>query len=234
MTERLYQQDMTLRQFTAQVLDVWGNQVLLDRTAFFPRGGGVDCDVGILSTEAGKFVVEETIEEDEQILHVVSEEGLEQGMTVEGAIHWPRRHLLMRSHTAMHVLTGVMFNQFGARVTGNQITTGKCRVDFNFPEFDRALLERGFQRSNEIIAQDLTVRVSWIAAAGARARPELFKLEAGFPHDLNRVRLVDIEGFDAQADGGCHVARLSEIGRIVPGKAENKGKSNRRVYFTVG
>jgi len=233
MTERLYQQDMTLRQFSAEVLDVWGNQVLLDRTAFFPRGGGVECDVGFLATPAGKFAVEETIEEDGQILHIVTEEGIEPGMPVEGALHWARRHLLMRYHTATHVLTGVMFQDFGARVTGNQLTPDKGRVDFNFPEFDRALLEKGFQRSNTIIAQDRAVKVSTVPASEARARPELFKLESEFPHELERIRLVEIEGFDVQADGGCHVARLSEIGTLIPGKAENKGKSNRRVYFTV-
>lgn len=233
MTEKLYQQDVTLQHFNAVVLDVWGQTVLLDQTAFFPRGGGVDCDLGFISSPVGKFMVEDTYEEDGQILHIVAEDGLEPGMPVEGVIHWPRRQLLMRYHTAMHVLTGVMFNDFAARVTGNQITVDKARVDFNFPEFDRALLDKGFARSNEIIAQDLPVKVSTISAEEARARPDLFKLESEFPHELEQIRLVEIEGFDVQADGGCHVARLSEIGKLVPGKAENKGKSNRRVYFTI-
>jgi misacylated tRNA(Ala) deacylase len=233
MTERLYQQDMTMQSFTAEVLDVWGNSVLLDRTAFFPRGGGVDCDLGFLSTPDGRFIVEGTVEDDGQILHIVSEDGIEEGMPVEGVIHWPRRHLLMRYHTAMHVLTGVMFQDCGARVTGNQITEEKARVDFNFPEFDRALLDQGFARANEIIALDLPVKASLLSAEDAKQRPELFKLESQFPHELDQIRLIEIEGFDVQADGGCHVARLSEIGKIVPGKAENKGKSNRRVYFTI-
>ena len=154
-------------------------------------------------------------------------------MPVEGLVHWQRRHLLMRYHSATHVLTGVMFKDFNARVTGNQLTPEKGRVDFNFPEFDRALLEEGFRRANAVIARDLPVRVSFIPAAEARARPELFKLETEFRHELERIRLVEIEGFDVQADGGCHVARLSEIGTLVLTKAENKGKQNRRVYFVL-
>jgi misacylated tRNA(Ala) deacylase len=155
------------------------------------------------------------------------------GAEVEGRLDWARRFTLMRYHTAMHVLTGVMFKDFGVRVTGNQITPEKARVDFAFPEFDRTILEDGFRRSNDVIAQDLPVRVSFVSAAEAKARPELFKLETEFPHDLAELRLVEIVGFDTQADGGCHVARLSEIGKLVFTKAENKGKANRRVYFVV-
>jgi Ser-tRNA(Ala) deacylase AlaX len=106
-------------------------------------------------------------------------------------------------------------------------------VDFAFQQFDREVLEEGFRRSNALIEQDLPVQVSFVPAAEARARPELFKLETGFPHDLPELRLVDIAGFDVQADGGCHVARLKEIGRLVLTKCENKGKANRRVYFVL-
>lgn len=144
-----------------------------------------------------------------------------------------RRYLLMRYHTATHVLTGVMFQDYAVRVTGNQLTPDKARVDFAFEQFDREVLEEGFRRANALVARDLPVHVSTIPAAEARARPELFKLEATFRHDLPELRLVDIVGFDVQADGGCHVASLKEIGRLVLTKCENKGKANRRVYFVL-
>jgi len=140
---------------------------------------------------------------------------------------------LMRYHTATHVLTGVMFQQHQARVTGNQLTPEKGRVDFSFPRFDRALLEEGFAQSNALLARDLPVKVSFLPAEEARARPELFKLETAFRHELPQLRLVEIVGFDTQADGGCHVARLGEVGRLRLISSENKGKANRRVYFVV-
>jgi Ser-tRNA(Ala) deacylase AlaX len=131
------------------------------------------------------------------------------------------------------VLTGVMFKDYGVRVTGNQLTPERGRVDFAFEQFDREILEEGFRRANALIERDLPVRISFIPAAEARARPELFKLETAFRRDLPELRLVDIVGFDVQADGGCHVARLGEIGQLALTKCENKGKVNRRVYFVL-
>jgi len=207
--------------------------VVLDRTAFFPTGGGVLGDTGTLTTGNGAFAVAETVDDNGEIVHRLTHAGVAEGDTVHGAIDWARRQLLMRYHTATHVLTGVMFNDFHVRVTGNQLTPEKARVDFAFETFDREVLEEGFRRANAVVARDLPVRISFVPAEEARARPELFKLETTFPHDLAEFRLVEIVGFDTQADGGCHVSNLSEIGRLVLTKTENKGKANRRVYFVL-
>jgi Ser-tRNA(Ala) deacylase AlaX len=233
MTDRLYQRDSYLKTFEARVTAVRSEGVVLDRTAFFPTGGGVLGDEGEL-TGAGDqaYRVVETLD-DEHVLHRLDRGGLTVGDTVTGSLDWDRRYRLMRYHTATHVLTGVMFKDYQVRVTGNQLTPDKARVDFAFEQFDREVLEEGFRRSNVLIGQDLPVRISFVPAAEARARPELFKLETAFPHDLPELRLVDIEGFDVQADGGCHVASLKEIGRLVLTKCENKGKANRRVYFVL-
>jgi misacylated tRNA(Ala) deacylase len=233
MTERLYHRDAYLREFDARVTRVTRAGVALDRTAFFPAGGGVEGDTGTLSVPAGTFRVVETADEDGEIVHRLDRDGLVLGDSVQGRLDWDRRYLLMRYHTAMHVLTGVMFSDFHVRVTGNQITTDKARVDFAFEQFDRAILEEGFRRANAMVAKDLPVRISFIAAAEAHARPELFKLETGFRHDLPELRLVEIVGFDTQADGGCHVQALGEIGRLVLTRSDNKGKANRRVYFVL-
>ena len=155
------------------------------------------------------------------------------GDTVQGVLDWERRYILMRYHTATHVLTGVMFKDYNVRVTGNQLTPEKGRVDFSFETYDKAVLEAGFVKSNDLVGQNLPVEISFIPASEAQARPELFKLETGFRHDLSELRLVDIVGFDVQADGGCHVASLKEVGTLTMTKTENKGKSNRRVYFVL-
>jgi len=233
-TERLYQRDAYLRAFEARVTAVRADGVVLDRTAFFPTGGGVLGDAGTLvGPVGGPVTVMETIEDAGEIVHRLERPALAVGDAVQGELDWARRHPLMRYHTATHVLTGVMFNDYGVRVTGNQLTPDKGRVDFAFPAFDRAVLEEGFVRSNALVARDLPVRISFVPAAEALARPELFKLETGFPHDLPELRLVEIAGFDTQADGGCHVRSLGEIGRLVLTKTENKGKTNRRVYFVL-
>jgi Ser-tRNA(Ala) deacylase AlaX len=232
-TERLYQHDSYLRAFDARVAAVEADGVVLDRTAFFPTGGGVLGDVGTLTGPAGAFTVTDTIETEHGIVHRVDRGGLAPGDTVQGEVDWDRRYRLMRYHTATHVLTGVMFRDFHVRVTGTQLTPDKGRVDFAFEQFDRAVLEEGFTRANALVAERLPVRVSFVPAAEARARPELFKLETAFPHDLAEFRLVEIVGFDTQADGGCHVASLAEVGRLVLTRTENKGKVNRRVYFVL-
>jgi Ser-tRNA(Ala) deacylase AlaX len=233
MTDRLYQHDAYLRGFDARVTRVTPAGVVLDRTAFFPSGGGVQGDTGTLSAPAGTFRVVETADDGGAIVHRLDRDGLGAGDAVRGELDWDRRYRLMRYHTATHVLTGVMFNDFHVRVTGNQITTEKARVDFAFEQFDRAVLEEGFRRANAMVAKDLPVRISFIPSAEAHGRPELFKLETGFRHDLPELRLVEIVGFDTQADGGCHVQALREIGRLVLTKTDNKGKVNRRVYFVL-
>ncbi len=234
MTDRLYQLDSYLKVFDARVSACLPDGVLLDRTAFFPAGGGVLGDEGTLTGPRGdRFRVVETMETPEGILHRLDRSGLAAGDAVQGELDWERRYMLMRYHTATHVLTGIMFNDYSVRVTGNQLTPDKARVDFAFEQFDREVLEEGFRRSNVLVDRDLPVQISFVPAAEAMARPELFKLETGFPHDLPRIRLVEIAGFDTQADGGCHVAHLKEVGRLVLTKCENKGKANRRVYFVL-
>ncbi len=234
MTDRLYQRDSYLATFDARVTAVQPEGAVLDQTAFFPTGGGVLGDQGTLTGPGGvQYRVAETVDGEADILHRLESPGLAVGDAVRGQLDWPRRYTLMRYHTAMHVLTGVMFQDYKVRVTGNQISHEKSRVDFAFEQFDREVLEEGFRRSNALVGQDLPVRVSFLSAAEAKARPELFKLETTFRHDLPELRLVDIVGFDVQADGGCHVASLKEVGRLVLTKSENKGKANRRVYFVL-
>ena len=234
MTLRLYQKDSYQKDCSATVVEVSDQGVVLDQSVFFPAGGGVMGDEGEITGPDGTvYRVIETVDAEGQVLHKVDKEGLKPGDAVTAVLDWERRYILMRYHTATHVLTGVMFKDYDVRVTGNQLTPEKGRVDFSFEVFDRAVLEEGFAKSNALVDQNLPVEVSFIPASEAENRPELFKLETGFRHDLTELRLVDIVGFDVQADGGCHVATLKEVGKLSLTKSENKGKSNRRVYFVL-
>jgi misacylated tRNA(Ala) deacylase len=235
MAEALYMNDSYLKEFDATVKSASGKYIVLDKTAFFPKGGGVEWDTGLMTRKsdnrefkviyAGKFKGE--------ISHEVTEEGLKQGEEVHCKVDWKRRYKLMRYHTGTHVLCGVFSREYNLLVTGNQLTTEKGRVDLNMETMDVSLLKEAFVKANEIIQKELPVEIYYKSREEAEKDPTLFKLAIGFPHDIKELRIVDIKGFDAQADGGCHVKSLKEIGKLVFKEAVNKGKNNRRVYFTV-
>lgn len=235
MNKALYMDDSYLKEFDATVKSANGKYIVLDKTAFFPKGGGVEWDTGVMIRKsdnkefkviyAGKFKGE--------ISHEIDAEGLQEGDEVHCKIDWERRYKLMRYHTGTHVLCGVFSREYDLLVTGNQLTTEKARVDLNMETMDTNLIKEAFNIANEIIQRDLPVEIYYKSMEEAKNDPSLFKLAVGFSHDIETLRIVDIKGFDAQADGGCHVKSLKEIGKIVFKEAVNKGKQNRRVYFTV-
>lgn len=235
MAEALYMDDSYLKEFDAKVKSANGKYVVLDRTAFFPNGGGVEFDTGVLKrkSDGKEFKVVFTGKFNGDISHETDSEGLAENDEVHGAVDWERRYRLMRYHTAAHVLSGVFNREFNLMMTGNQLTTEKGRIDMNMEILDLELIKKGFERANELISQDLPVSVYYKSMEEAKKDPTLFKLAIGFPHDIDTLRIVDIKEFDAQADGGCHVRSLKEIGKIAFQEAINKGKQNRRIYFTV-
>ncbi len=235
MVDALYMKDSYLKEFDAEIVDANGKYIVLDRTAFFPRGGGVEWDTGkiIRKSDNKEFNVIFTGKFKGEISHEVDSEGLKKGDKVYCTIDWDRRYKLMRYHTGTHVLCGVFSQDYDLLVTGNQLTTEKGRVDLNMEEMDIDLIKKAFEKANEIIKKDLPVTMYTKTMEEAKKDPSLFKLAIGFPYDIKELRIVDIKGFDAQADGGCHVKSLKEIGKLVFQDAVNKGKENRRVYFTV-
>ena len=227
--------DSYLKEFDTKVKSSNGKYIVLEETAFFPKGGGLEWDTGVITRKSddktfkviyvGKFKGE--------ISHEVDVEGLQANDEVHCVIDWNRRYKLMRYHTGTHVLCGIFSRNYNLLVTGNQLTTEKGRVDLNMETMDVNLLKKAFEEANEIIAKDLPVEIYYKSREEAEKDPSLFKLAIGFPHDIDTLRIVDIKGFDAQADGGCHVKTLKEIGKLVFMQAVNKGKNNRRVYFVV-
>jgi misacylated tRNA(Ala) deacylase len=235
VSDALYMNDSYLKEFDAFVKSAKGKYIVLDKTAFFPKGGGIEHDTGVMvrKTDNKEFKVIFTGKFDGEISHEVDNEGLKEGDEVRCRLDWDRRYLLMRYHTSAHVLSGVFNKEYGLLMTGNQMTTEKGRIDMNMEEMDIDLIKEGFEKANDLIKKDLPVEIYYKTREEAEKDPTLFKLAIGFPHHLERIRIVDIKGYDAQADGGCHVKTLKEIGKIVFQDAVNKGKKNRRVYFKV-
>ncbi len=230
MTRRLFWDDMYLREFDAEVELVEGNRVVLDQTAFNPRGGGLVSDTGRLN---GMKVIEATKEGDNVFHMLEAPAELRVGDRVHGVLDWDRRFRIMRMHTSAHILSAVVNRETGALITGNQISPDESRVDFNLENFDRERMSYYIDKVNEAVGRGLDVKTYFMKRDEALANPGFVKLANAMPPSLDVLRIVEIGDVDTQADGGVHVKNTAEIGKVVGVKTENKGKSNRRLYFTV-
>jgi len=231
MTRKLFWEDAYLREFDATVASVDGDKVVLDQTAFNPRGGGLVSDTGTLG---GSRVLDAIKAGEDSIAHVVEQtNALGAGTTVHGVLDWDRRHRIMRMHTSAHLLSAVFHKETGALITGNQIEPDKSRIDFSLDDFDRERMLTYCDQANQAIAKNPPVKTYFMKREEALQIPGITKLASVMPPDVKDLRIVEIEGYDTQADGGVHVKNLGEVGKIEPLKFENKGKSNRRLYFTI-
>jgi len=232
--QALYMDDCYLEEFDSEIKQISGNTIVLDKTAFYPAGGGQPTDTGKIVANGKEFAVLSVAKQGGEILHNMnSSDGLSVGDKIRGIIDWNKRYVLMRHHTAAHVLSGVFNKESGAMITGNQLDIEKSRIDFSLENFDRDQMTKYFEIANELVAKNLPVNIYYISREEAEKRPELAKLAIGLPAGVDKIRVVDIVGFDAQADGGTHVKSLKEIGKIEFVSAENKGKSNRRIYYKL-
>ena len=235
MEEALYLSDARLRRFEATVREASPEGVHLDRTAFYPTGGGQPADRGKLTLRDGASIeVVDVRKAPEGILHqLAGTRVLAPGEPVVGEIDWPRRFAHMRYHTALHILSGVVYRRFGSVITGNQITAEGARIDFSIPGFDRALAEGLIEGVNAVVRERRPVTVRSIPRAEAEKDPTLLRVAQEHYPDRPIVRLIDIEGFDVQADGGTHVANTAEVGVARLERIENKGARNKRLYMTL-
>jgi len=235
MQQALYMDDMYLKEFEAIVESVKDNKyVVLDRTAFYPVSGGVVHDTGILIRDGEVFPVVYVGKFDGNISHEVSKPGLKPGDKITGKIDWDRRYKLMRLHTTAHLLAAIMHNKAKALITGNQIEIDKARMDFSLEEFDRNKIDEYVALANTLVRKGAAVKLGYMKREEALRIPDMVKLANKMPPEVDVFRTIEIEGIDKQADGGCHVSDIREIGKIELVKVENKGKSNRRLYFMVG
>lgn len=229
----LYMEDCYLREFDAKVIEVGGKYIVLDNTIFYPNSGGQPHDLGKLVGNGIEYNIIYVAKIDGKISHEVDKEGLRVGDAVRGILDWNRRHTLMRVHTAAHLLSAVMHKETGALITGNQLGTDQSRIDFSLEIFDKEKIAEYVRLTNEMIAKNLSVRTYFLKRGEAMKIPDVVKLANALPPDVEELRIVDIGGIGVQADGGTHVLNTSEVGRIELVKTENKGKNNRRVYYTL-
>ncbi len=235
MTTELFLEDAYLREFSAGVEGLNGREVILERTVFYPGGGGQPADKGSLGVGPIQASVVDVRREGGDIIHVL--DGAIPGTVKElnGTLDWERRHAHMRYHTALHVLSAVMDGAFEARVTGGQMRTDRARMDFSFPgEWTAEVVGEMERLANEALALNRPVKVYEISREEALERPELIRTQVNLvPERVETVRVVEIEGIDAQADGGTHVANTQEVGRIEITNHKSKGRGNKRVEFVL-
>jgi misacylated tRNA(Ala) deacylase len=238
MTELLYQTDSYLQDFDAIVQSVLPEEraVILDRSAFYPGGGGQPCDLGSLSIAGALYPVLKVKKQGEDVLHFL---GGEQplpapGSACHGILDWARRYSLMRTHTALHVLCGTVFRNYGALVTGGDMEPLKGRMDFEFENMRGELVREIEAAVNEEIANGHEIRVRILPREQAFQIPDLIRTKINLlPEGILLVRTVEIVGLDLQADGGTHVRNTSEVGSIRVVDYKSKGAINKRLYMEV-
>jgi misacylated tRNA(Ala) deacylase len=234
MTKALYSEDSYLKECDSVIVSIKdGKYVALDQTIFYPKGGGQPWDTGKIIRESEMYNVVYVGKFSGEISHEVDNVGLKEGDRVHCLLNWERRYRLMRSHTAAHVFASLLCTGAGVLVTGNQLEEDKIRFDFSLEKFDRGILQEYVDKANELFKKDIPVKWYELPREEALKIPGLIKMAEAFPPDIPRLRVVEIVGVDKQADGGTHVKNLKEVGQIRLLKTENKGKSNRRIYFTL-
>ena len=239
MTEDLYSRDSYLRTCEAVVVAVREDGVVLDRTVFYPRGGGQPGDSGSLRWGGGECRVTDTVKsrDDGEIVHTVDPATPEPpvGTAVTAEIDWDRRYQHMRTHTALHALSGVVYTDFGAKVTGgNMDSGGLARMDFELDGISQEFGREVEERLNARLAENVPVKVHLLPRSEALADPDLIRTKVSLiPESVDPIRVIDITGIDKQADGGTHVASSGEVGRVRVVKTESKGKANKRIRIQL-
>ncbi|GAG87298.1 unnamed protein product [marine sediment metagenome] len=234
MTEELYLVDSYLKKCRARVISVTQEKyVVLDQTIFYPKGGGQPQDTGKIVKGSDVYKVDFVGKFSGNISHEVDRSGLKEGDEVTCILDWDRRFKLMRSHTAAHVFASLLNTGTGALTTGNQLGLDRTRFDFSLENFDRSLLKQYIHEANNLFRRDIPVKCYELPRKEALKIPGIIKMAKAFPPNVSFLRVVEVVGVDIQADGGTHVHNLREVGQIQFIKAQNKGKHNRRVYFSL-
>ena len=239
MTEKLYMESIDacyLKSFDAKVTAIENQKIILDKTLFYPLGGGQNWDNGTISGETGELMVSEVRGRD-TVEHFVEEDhGLSVGDSVTGVIDWNRRHAHMRMHTAQHIVSGIVYEMFsGVRTVGNQIHQDRSRIDFNPIKFENEMIDRVFDKTNEIIKSNLPVSISIMTRDEINKimPPERTNMDL-LPQSVNQLRVVKIgDGVDLCPCAGTHVKALGEIGGIEFIGKKSKGKGTQRISYNL-
>ena len=240
MTELICHVDSYIQDFTACVSDVQADQniVVLDRTAFYPGGGGQPCDIGTLMLGGRTLAISRVKRQGDDILHQIEGELMlplpQAGGEITGCVDWERRYRLMRTHTALHILCGVVWRDYGAQVTGGNMEPLKGRMDFEFEALRQELVQEIEAKVNAEVENGREVRVRFLPRAEAFEIPDLIRTKINLlPEGIEEIRTVEIVGLDLQADGGTHVANTREVGPIRVVDYKSKGRLNKRLHIEL-
>jgi misacylated tRNA(Ala) deacylase len=238
MTELLYQTDAYLKEFDAKItaVDVESRAVVLEQSAFYPGGGGQPCDFGTLTVSGVDFPVSKVKKQGEDVLHFIGGEAAlpAVGRSAHGVLGWERRYKLMRTHTALHILCGTVFRDYGALVTGGDMEPLAGRMDFEFERMQAELVHDIEAAVNREIVNARELRVKILPREEAFQIPDLIRTKINLlPEGITKVRTVEIVGLDLQADGGTHVRNTSEVGKVRVTDYKSKGAINKRIYLAI-
>ncbi|MCB8943032.1 MAG: alanyl-tRNA editing protein [Ardenticatenaceae bacterium] len=234
MTELLCLTDSYLQEFEATVLEQVEGGVVLDQTAFYPGGGGQPCDVGVLRADGQMWEVTALKKVAGKVVHFVAGDLPAVGTQVTGEVDWERRYKLMRTHTAMHILCGVVFRDYGASVTGGNMDPLQGRMDFEFESMKQELVAEIEAAINKEVEAARPVMVNVLPREEAFQIPDLIRTKINLlPEGIEEVRTVELVGLDLQADGGTHVANTHEVGRLRVTDYKSKGRINKRIYVEL-
>jgi misacylated tRNA(Ala) deacylase len=236
MTQLLFQTDSYVKKFDATVIEVNDREkaIALDRTAFYPGSGGQPHDVGVILVENTAYLVTRVKSQERKIWHWIDGTLPAAGAKIKGQIDWIRRYELMRTHTALHVLCGVVWRDYGALVTGGNMEPLKGRMDFEFETLQKELVKEIEEKVNFEIQQGREIKVKILPRAEAFKIPDLIRTKINLlPEHIKEVRTVEIVGLDLQADGGTHVANTKEVGSVHIVDYQSKGKINKRIYLEL-
>jgi misacylated tRNA(Ala) deacylase len=234
VTELLYLKNHYLREFDASVVTAQANSITLDKTAFYPTGGGQPNDTGIVRWEGGESRVVDVSKKTGAVLHAMNGQIPPQGTTIHGIVDWDRRYVFMRYHSALHVLCGLVYHMYGGLVTGGQIYLDRARMDFDLQDLGQDRLHEIEQECNKVIGAGRPISVRFLPREEAMKHPDLIRTKINLvPPQITEIRVVEIEGLDVQADGGTHVANTKEIQGIKIVKTANKGRINKRMEIAL-
>jgi misacylated tRNA(Ala) deacylase len=238
MTTLIYQTDAYLKEFSAAVtsVDAGTRSVVLDQSAFYPGGGGQPCDFGSLEVAGVIYPVEKVKKQGDDVLHFLG--GTDPlpalNSAANGTLDWVRRYQLMRTHTALHILCGTVFRDYGAKVTGGDMDPLKGRMDFEFENMRGELVKAIETATNFEVQQGREIKVKILPRDEAFQIPDLIRTKINLlPEGIMQVRTVEIVGLDLQADGGTHVMNTSEVGKIKVVDYKSKGAINKRIYIEI-
>ena len=234
MTDLVYQREAYLKEFSAAIVEARGTEVLLDRTAFYPGGGGQPGDQGELRWAQGSAALAGFRKDESGPWHQLRGEPPSVGASVEGRLDWDRRYRLMRTHTAMHILCGVIWRKYGASVTGGNMEPLRGRMDFEFESMRQELVKEVEELINLEVAAARPVSARILPRDEAFQIPDLIRTRINLlPAGIAEVRIVEIDGLDLQADGGTHVANTREVGRLKIVDYKSKGAINKRLVVAL-